>query len=49
MSVIVLGLEVMDNKEDGEGIKNMSDEVVLQELREASVSNGNHLKGCCVE
>lgn len=38
-SVIVLGLGTTENKEDGEGIKAMPDEVVLQESLEARLFN----------
>lgn len=38
-AVIVLGLRTIENKEDGEGIKAMPDEVVLQESLEARLFN----------
>lgn len=39
----------MENKEHGEGIKTMPDEVVLQKPGEARVFNFTHLKGYDVE
>lgn len=46
MSVIVLGLGLMENKEDGEGIRNMLDGVVLQEFWESIWRAALWSEGC---